>query len=352
MDLDDLDTFTKIDRTGLLDQIDGLADQLNEAVAWGRKQLLPTWPAVHQIFLTGSGSPVLGGELLAAWVQNKCLTPLLVHRDYDLPAWASGPGVLVIVCDYSGEQEVALSTFAQAVERKCRCLVLTTGGKLGDLARQSGSHVWQYHYPGSIMTGMGWFFGLVLAALVKLDMLEDPGQELEMAIANLRRQQAQIGAGVPVVNNPAKRLAGQLYGRSVAVFGSGELAPVARHWKNQLNRMAKVWGQFEKLPEADYNTLEGNLNPEDALRRLMVIFLRSSLEHPRNQLRADLTRQSLMLEGIGTDFYMAPGDSSLGQQWAALHFGDYLAYYLAMAYGVDPAALPAFESLDRMLKRT
>jgi glucose/mannose-6-phosphate isomerase len=350
MDLDDLVTFNKIDRTGLLAQIDGLSDQLYQAVEWGRKQTLPAWPAVHQILLTGSGSPVLGGELLAAWAQTRCPTPLLVNRGYDLPAWAGGPGGLVIVCAHSGEEEVALATFSQAMDRKCRCLVLTTGGSLADLAGQAGSPVWPYPYSGPATAGMGWFFGLALAALVRLDVLEDPEQELELAISNLRRQQEQISAGVPVVNNPAKRLAGQLYGRSVAVFGSGQLAPAARHWKNQLNRMAKVWGQFETLPEADYNTLEGNLNPEDALRRLMVIFLRSSMDHPRNQLRADLTRQSLMLEGIGTDFYLAPGDSALGQQWAALHFGDYLAYYLAMAYGVDPAALPAFESLDRTLK--
>jgi glucose/mannose-6-phosphate isomerase len=350
MDLDDLATFQKIDRTGLLARIDSLPDQLHQAVQWGRHQSLPTWSDIQQVLLTGTGSPVLGGELLAVWAQSRCLKPLLVHRDYDLPGWADGPGVLVIVCAYSGEEEVALSTFVQAVERKCRCLVLTTGGRLADLAGEAGSLTWQYQDPGSVMAGMGWFLGLGLAALVKLDILEDPGQELELAIANLHRQQEQINAAIPVVHNQAKRLAGQLYGRCVAVLGSGGLAPAARHWKDQLNRMAKVWAQVETLPEADYNTLEGNLNPEEALKRLMVIFLRSSLDHPRNQLRLDLTRQSLMLEGIGTDFYLAPGETTLAQQWAALHFGDYLAYYLAMAYGVDPADLPALESMDRMLK--
>ncbi len=349
MDLDDLAAFEKIDPSGLLAMIDSFPDQLYQSLEWCRKQPIPAGPAIDQVLMTGSGSPVLAGELLAAWAQSKCLKPLLVHRDYDLPAWAVGPGVLVLVCAHSGEEEVALSTFMQAVERKCRCLVLTAGGRLADLARQAGAPLWLYHSPGPVMAGMGWFFGLLMAALVRLDVLEDPGNELDRAIADLRRQQEQIKAGVPVVNNPAKRLAGQLYGRCVAVLGSGWLAPAACHWKHQLNRMAKVWAHCESLPEADEHTLQANLNPEDSLKRLMVIFLRSRLDQPRNQLRLELTRQSLMLEGIGTDFYLAPGESALGQLWAALHFGDYLAYYLAMAYGSDPAALPALESLNQML---
>jgi len=50
-----------------------------------------------------------------------------------------------------------------------------------------------------------------------------------------------------------------------------------------------------------------------------------------------------MLEGLNTDFIDAAGDTPLAHQWTTLHFGDYAAYYLAMAYGVDPTAIPAIE---------
>ena len=57
-----------------------------------------------------------------------------------------------------------------------------------------------------------------------------------------------------------------------------------------------------------------------------------------------------MLEGLGTDT-TAPGNLALANQWAALHFGDYLAYYLAMIYGVDPTPIPAIESLKAEMNR-
>lgn len=50
-----------------------------------------------------------------------------------------------------------------------------------------------------------------------------------------------------------------------------------------------------------------------------------------------------MLEGIPTDFYRAQGETRMAQQWTALHFGDYMAYYLAIAYGIDPTPVEMIE---------
>ena len=41
-----------------------------------------------------------------------------------------------------------------------------------------------------------------------------------------------------------------------------------------------------------------------------------------------------MLEGLNTDFFDAKGESPLANQWTCLHFGDYVAYYLGIAYGI------------------
>jgi glucose/mannose-6-phosphate isomerase len=144
-------------------------------------------------------------------------------------------------------------------------------------------------------------------------------------------------------------LAGQLINRWVVIFGAGILAPVARRWKGQLNEVAKALGQFDLLPEADHNTLAGSLNPENLLGQTMMLFLQAGSDHSRNRLRAERTRQAFMLEGIGTDQVMASGDTPLAQQWTALHFGDYLAYYLAMAYGVDPTPVAVIDQLKAAL---
>jgi glucose/mannose-6-phosphate isomerase len=175
--------------------------------------------------------------------------------------------------------------------------------------------------------------------------------ELLNTLAALRYQQESIGCESPVAANPAKRLAGQLVDRWPVVVGAGVLAPVARRWKGQLSELAKSWAQFEILPEADHNTVAGVVYPEEQLPRTMVLFLESPADHPRNHLRAEVTRKVLMLQGLGTDTFSAQGNSALANQWTALHFGDYLAYYLAMVYGVNPTPVEAIESLKAELGR-
>jgi glucose/mannose-6-phosphate isomerase len=95
----------------------------------------------------------------------------------------------------------------------------------------------------------------------------------------------------------------------------------------------------------------GVLNPESLFGSTMVVFLHASAIHPGNLLRVDTTRHVLMVEGFNTDVIKAMGESRLAQQWSALHFGDYTAYYLAMAYGVDPTPVDAIEDLKRHLAR-
>jgi glucose/mannose-6-phosphate isomerase len=58
-----------------------------------------------------------------------------------------------------------------------------------------------------------------------------------------------------------------------------------------------------------------------------------------------------MLEGLNTDFVDAVGVSPLAHQWTALHFGDYTAYYLAMAYGVDPTDIPSIEMFKEEMRQ-
>ena len=84
--------------------------------------------------------------------------------------------------------------------------------------------------------------------------------------------------------------------------------------------------------------------------RITVLFLRAPSDHPRNRLRSDLTRKTFMLEGLGTDFIDAQGKTPMAQLWTCLHFGDYMAYYLAMAYEVNPTLVTAIENFKAEMR--
>jgi glucose/mannose-6-phosphate isomerase len=351
MNLDDFSSFPSLDSQNMLSHIEGLPAQLQTAWDLGQTFPLPQWNGIERICIAGMGGSAIGADLLAAYIESQCPVPVFVHRDYDLPGWARGAQTLVIASSHSGNTEETLSAFVQAKTNGCRILAVCTGGKLETAANEAGVTLWIFEHRGQPRAAVGFSFGLLLAAFSRLGLIPDPSVELKSAIAAMRAQQVNLRAEVPIVKNPAKRMAGQLMGRWVTVIGAGILAPVARRWKGQISEVAKAWGQFEFLPEADHNTLAGLVNPENTLAQTMVLFLRAPSLHPRNCLRLELTKKIFMLEGLNTDFIDAQDDTPLAQLWTALHLGDYAAYYLAMAYDVDPSPVEAIESLKKEMKR-
>src|SRR5512139_155475 len=122
----------------MLAEIDSLPGQLGKAWDLGCRHALPEWSDLQQIVICGMGGSAIGADLLAAYALDRCRVPILVHRDYDLPAWANGPHSLVIASSHSGNTEETLSSLAAAQARGCRCLAITTGGKLAEAAAGAG----------------------------------------------------------------------------------------------------------------------------------------------------------------------------------------------------------------------
>lgn len=351
MNLDDLVRFKKLDTLNMLGEIDGLPDQLRSAWDLGQTQPLPEIKDIHRVVITGMGGSAIGADLVTALIMDACPVPVSVHRDYGLPAFAKGKETLVIASSHSGNTEETLDAFDTALKNNCSIMVISTGGELAKRAKENNLPVWTFDHKGQPRAAVGFSFGLLLSLFARLKLIPDPAKDVDEALAAMQKSQAHLRADVPAANNPAKRYAGQLMGRWVTVMGAGILAPVARRWKGQMNEVAKAGANFEFLPEADHNTLAGTVNPEEVLNpHTMTLFLRSPSDHPRNRLRSDLTRTGLMLEGMNTDFVDARGESPLAHMWTLILFGDYMAYYLAMAYGVDPTPVTALENFKKALK--
>ncbi|RPJ43095.1 MAG: bifunctional phosphoglucose/phosphomannose isomerase, partial [Chloroflexi bacterium] len=236
MDLDDLAKFRSLDPQNMISQINGLPQQLSDAWDLGLSLPLPDWGSgIQRVVIAGMGGSAIGADLLAAYAAPLCAVPVTVLREYELPLWAGGPQTLVIASSHSGNTEETLAAFDQAQARGCLGLVVTTGGRLAQLGQDKSIPVWQFAHSGQPRAAVGYSFGLLLAALHRLGLLPDPIAEVRETLHALRNQQVNIMPEVPVPFNPAKRMAGQLVGRWVAVFAADSLDPVARRWKGQIN---------------------------------------------------------------------------------------------------------------------
>jgi glucose/mannose-6-phosphate isomerase len=342
MNLDDLNRFEELDSLNMLGEIDNLPDQLAYAYQLGLDQDLPGWKGLRQVVIAGMGGSAIGADLLASYCASLAQIPVSVHRDYGLPLFARGAETLVICSSHSGNTEETLDAFEAAGKSDCRIIVVSTGGEIAKRAKENNIPVWTFEHAGQPRAAVGFSFGLLLAMFQRLSLIPDQKDSIEDSLAAMKRSQQYLRSDIPAVKNPAKRYAGQLMGRWVTIMGSGLLSTVARRWKGQINEVAKAGANFEFLPEADHNTLAGTMNPEEVLNpHTMTLFLRAPSDHPRDRLRSDLTRKAFMLEGMNTDYVDARGHTPLAHMWTLILFGDYMAYYLAMGYGVDPTPIKA-----------
>jgi len=358
-DLDDRDRMRALDREDMLAHIDALPDQLEQA--WRLAQTLPLPDTHYQprlIALSGMGGSAIGGDLIAALISRTSPVPFLVVRGYDLPACISGPDTLVIASSFSGHTESSfsghteetLSAADQALGRGVRLLALTTGGQLAEHARSHGYPLWLFDYKGQPRAALGWSFGLLVGLAHCLRLAPHLEADLTETVALLRAQKTIYSADSPATQNPAKRGAGQLIGRVPVIYGGGLFEPVARRWKCQLNENAKAWAQYEGMPEANHNTVAGISFPPERIGDMVAIFITSlQYDHPRVRLRHDWTLKLCLENGIMTDRFHPQGASALAQMGHAIQYGDYVSFYTAMAYGVDPTEIAPISDLKQYL---
>lgn len=352
MNLDDKQYLQSIDQSAMLAHIDGLPEQLQRAWEHGLEQAVPeSFRNVKQVVICGMGGSAIGGDLLGGLMAMDGALPVVVSRGYTLPSWAQSQETLVILSSFSGNTEETLAAYEAASARDVQILGLTTGGKLATAIKgQDGQTLWQFDHKSPPRAALGWSLGILLALAHQLSWIPKLPSEVDGAVENMMHFREEYRADVPAALNPAKRMAGQFMERFPVVYGSGVFEIVARRWKTQLNENSKVWAMYEPMPESNHNGVVGVEFPEFLMPRTITFFIRSlEYDHPRVNLRYDLTAQLLLQHGVMTDSFFAQGESLLGQMMHAIQFGDYLSYYASIANEADPTDIAPIDELKSQL---
>src|SRR3989344_9267737 len=94
------------------------------------------WKKYSSFLVAGMGGSHLAADLLKVW--NPGLD-LIIHQDYGLPPLAERyfKDRLIILSSYSGNTEEIIDAFEEAGKRNLPRAVISTGGKLLELAKNS-----------------------------------------------------------------------------------------------------------------------------------------------------------------------------------------------------------------------
>jgi glucose/mannose-6-phosphate isomerase len=294
------------------------------------------------------GGSAIGGEFIQRIAALENGLPVRVHRDYGLPPLVD-KHTLLIFSSYSGNTEETISCFAESLRTEAKKLVLTTGGKLRELAEKEGFPVLPIDYRAPPRAAFPYSFVSLLGVFNTLGLVRDKSDDLDEALRVLRSLSDSIDERMPLASNPAKQLAAEMHGHMAVVYGAGLLSEVAQRWKTQLNENSKVWAFYEILPELNHNAVAGYQFPFEVGAETMVVLLHSSLLHPRVSMRYRFTKDILAKEGIKHKTVEASGRSALAQMMELVLLGDYVSFYLAILNGVDPTQVAPIEYLKSQL---
>ena len=344
-----MNEFNLADPENMLSYINRLPDALETAWQLGMSLPLKTIPQPKMIVICGMGGSAIGGDFFGSYLREVSQVPVYSHRDYGLPSWARGEETLVICSSHSGNTEETIDCFKTAIQRECTLLSISTGGKLRDMALEAGKDAWTFEHDGQPRTALAYSFGILLGLASRLGLVENQEQDITEA-AQLMREWRELYSTISNDQpNPCEELAIRMLDKNPVIFGAGNMEVIARRWKAQIAELAKAWASFEAIPEMNHNTLAGLLFPEKLINETLAVFLSAPSDHPRNQLRIKASEELFANAGIEVFEILAKGESRLAQMWSLIQFGDYVAYYLALAYGVDPTPVAILTQLKQKL---
>ncbi len=325
----------------MLDDVLAIPDHLRDAL-W-RVESARLQPADSAgLLVCGMGGSAVGGDLAAAALGDRLSGPLLTVRGYNLPSWATADWT-VLCSSYSGETEETLSCAAATEALGARRIVASTGGALTDSARAADDPV--IGLPGLLpapRTAVAYMLVCVLEVAAGSGIAPRLNDEIEAAAAFLEVSREDL-------KHRAGEVATAIGDRVPVIYGAGATAAVARRWKTQVNENAKLPAFCSELPEANHNEI-CSWEAAGALP-LAAVLLEDRDQHPREQLRFELTAAEIERDGSPVVRIEAAGESPSERLLWGVMLGDLVSLELAAMREVDPLPIEAIDRLRAALER-
>lgn len=357
--LDSLDvstTVSALDPLGMIDLVLKFPQQCRDAstLQWHYPPGKTSRHEIKEVVITGLGGSAIGGDFARALSEEYGTVPLVVNRDYTLPHWV-GPSTLVLAGSYSGNTEETLSAYSRAAAASAQGAVVTSGGKIKELAMQDGFPVCTVPGGQPPRSATGYMFFPMLKFLAFHHLLHhDFTADIEETLTVLVRQAARLHPNVPVTQNPAKQLAIALQGKIPVIYGSqGYRGAVAYRWKSQFNENTKVAAFANVLPEQNHNEILAWVNARTQANTWAALFLRDPHEQeeaPRIARRVEVTKELVSKSAEVHEIY-GEGDSLLARMFSLIYLADFVTVYSAYLQGVCPTNISSIDHLKAELAK-
>lgn len=294
-----------------------------------------------KVVVCGMGGSALAADVLRLLAKDlKVKVPIHIHRSYSLPYWINKK-CLVVAISYSGNTEETLSAFQEASRKKLPQMAISSGGKLASLAQRRNIPL--VKIPRGLQPRMS--LGLQFSALVTiLSNCKLLNFELNDLLSLGKKLQPQK------LEKQGKLLARKLKNKIPVIYASYQQKELARIWKIKFNENSKIPAFSNYFPELNHNEMVGFTLKNPNFRNFHCLMLRGKSDLPRNQKRMRLTADILKKKRMAVDFVEINGKDNLSKVFSNLLLSDWVSYYLALSYRVDPTPVKVVEDFKQRLK--
>ncbi|HEX3520411.1 MAG TPA: bifunctional phosphoglucose/phosphomannose isomerase [Solirubrobacteraceae bacterium] len=341
--------IARVDPTGQLSDVLALPDHLRDALWRVESAIMQDWDTTAGLVVAGMGGSAIGGALARAALGDHASRPIFVTRAYGIPTWTT-PDTMVLCASYSGETEETLACYESAGALGAKRTVVTTGGRLAEMARADGVPV--IPLPGGFQPRAAVAYMIVAALEVAALCGAGPRltSEIDVAASHIEQLVAEWGPDAPE-GSLAKEVARGLLGSTPVIAGAGLTTPIAYRWKTQINENAKQPAFWHELPELDHNEIVGWEGAGD-VGRFSAVFLDDSDAHPRVKERMDITERLIAGNAVASFRVETRGQTAIERVISLVLLGDLVSIYLATLRGVDPGPVKVIDELkDALAKR-
>lgn len=297
------------------------------------------------VVISGMGGSSNAGKIVQGLIEDSYNKPVVVFNDYNLPNWVNSK-TLVVLNSYSGNTEETLSGYVKAREKNCQIVGLTTGGKLGDMIRNSDiSGVVidpkDTNPTGFPKSGLGVSLGGLIGLLNKVGVLNITKTDLDSALGELMAVRKSWNT---------KEIAEKLHGSIPVLFGGRPFIGALNAGRNAMCEISRNFTEFYDFPEVNHVLVEAVGKPAPALQK-KYLFFESQFNNERVKLRYKITKEIFDEQGLNTMTYGLSTSSVLSQSLELAHYCAWLGFYISILDDTDPGPEPWIIKLKDALSK-
>ena len=321
--------------------IDNFPQQLKDAIGIAERATLNPKKEIRNVIITGLGGSGIGGTIISELINDSCPVPVLVNKDYFLPAFVN-ESTLVIISSYSGNTEETLQAMEQAIAKKAQIVCITSGGKVEELAIKNKLDLIKIPGGNPPRSCIGYSLVQLIKVFVHYSLAPvSLLQEIKVSIELLEKEKSHL-------LTEAMDIAKWLNNKIPVIYSLGSCEGVSVRFRQQINENSKMLCWHHVFPEMNHNELVGwTTKNED----LAVITFHTSFDFNRTVKRYEVCKPVFKKYSAGVKDIYAKGNSKLEQFMYLIHLGDYISVFIADIRKIDAVEVNIINHLKNELSK-